>query len=113
MLTLLLIAAVLFGAVGQFFDAYTTYIGVTVKKIAVEGNKAAAWLVAHPWLSFLVKTGGPLLSGALALFALPYVAPSHSDLIAVRVIVTALEIALGIFGGKAALANNKINNAKR
>jgi hypothetical protein len=106
-----LVVATLFGTFGQFADAYTTYIGVDVDKVAVEGNSASTWLVAHPALSFLFKTGGPLLGGALALFAIPHVAPDQLTIDLVRIILIALEVTLGAVGFAAGLANEKINEA--
>jgi hypothetical protein len=107
-----LAAATALGTTGQGLDAYTTYIGVDVKKVAVEGNSAATGLVANPPLMFLVKIGGPLLAGALGLFAIPHVAPDHTAILAVRLLIAGLQIAMGVTGLLAAKANNAINNAK-
>jgi hypothetical protein len=110
---IVLAAATALGTTGQFLDAYTTYIGVDVKKIAVETNSSATWLVAHPALNFIVKTGGPLLAGCLGLFAAPHIAPDHTGLMILQVMIAGTQVAMGVTGLLAAKGNNAINNAKK
>ena len=106
-----LVAVVALGTVGQFLDAYTTYIGVDKTKVATEGNSSAIWLVAHPVIMFAVKVGLPLGLGALMIVA-PHVSQNAGDKIGVWSLLSIGEIATGITGLFAARANNKINQAK-
>ena len=57
-----LIAATAVAFAGQLSDCITTYIGIYVKKIAVEGDQAAIaqWIAKRPWALFTVKPLGIL-----------------------------------------------------
>lgn len=52
------------GVVGQFLDGYTTYKGIFVKKIAVEGNQSwfAQLVTKRAWTCLTVK---PVLTAAV------------------------------------------------
>jgi hypothetical protein len=97
-------------SVGQFLDAYTTYVGVDVERVATEGNPSSftQWLVKHPTVNFILKAGYPAVIGGFALFGVHGHIEADS-ILPIEVIVSAALSAIAFFGFKAAYGNNQIN----
>lgn len=112
---LILGAATLIGTTGQFLDAYTTYVGVHVLKVAVEGNpsKITQWLVDRPALNFVVKPGVPFVTGLLGFLLLPRVAASVSEGYDGQIVFSIGLTLLGVWGYFTAKTNAKVNRGWR
>lgn len=95
------IIAVALAGLGQFSDAYTTYIGVWVKKTKVEaGCCGAKWLAANPLRLLTLKPIG--LTAYLAL-CFPW---AHGNWLVVSFVLAGV---LAVSGFRAGYANWRAN----
>ena len=105
-LTILMLIALALGLGGSLGDAYTTYEGIFVKKVAKEGDMSwlAQWAAKAPWRLFVVK---PAMIGAVALVTnlwpvLPYT-------LYAQIVAYLLFAGFGLF---ATLNNVKVNDGQ-
>ena len=101
------IAVACVAAAAQFLDGYTTYRGLYVKKVAVEGNKSGftQWLSKAPWRLLTIKPAMCLaLAGTAAIYN--HFDPGTNFYSVLVVFALGPAIVLGIM---AAVHNIKIN----
>src|SRR5277367_27025 len=101
MLHTIFLIAFLIALAAKMADCITTYIGVDVKKVAVEGDPSAftQWLAVRPWALFTVNP---------ALFALMYLAFHYVDWTPAYYGGIALFALFAYRSTTAAIHNNKI-----
>jgi len=103
-----LLAATIIAVAGQCSDAWTTYYGIFVKKVATEGdmNWFTQWQAGNKWRMLLTK---PLLATGLA-FTINKV---FTGVVYAEVFGFVICAALAYSGISAGIHNYKINSAAK
>lgn len=102
---LLVMGALTFAA--NFLDCYTTYVGVYIKKVAVESDLSAAWMEKTPLRLLTIKPLGILAMCAAFIVPVALLGPAAPDVVVA--LGGVIEGITAIWGGISAYHNYQIN----